>query len=190
MVKKLLTILMVAAVAGASQAADPIKGQEQVRMKTIWNAVYMRMTRQEDAWYDKGEFPKIIHLLRFHNGLEPDNYDVATNLGWMLENVQNWDEALAVYVRYKKLNPKDPDSPFPEANFYFMKKAFAKVPPLLEPSIAKKPHPNSYRILAHAYEKLRMLSDSKRVWETYLKRFPDDGAAKVNLNRVSNQIRK
>jgi hypothetical protein len=88
------------------------------------------------------------------------------------------------------MNPQDPDAAFPEANFYFMKKAFAKVPVLLEPAIVKKPHPNSYRILAHAYDRLKMYGDSKRVWQLYLKRFPDDGAAKQNLKRVSDKLSK
>lgn len=174
--------------ASAFSAAAPKSANE--RMAIIWGSAFARFENQSDAWFDKGEFPKVVNLLRMHSALKPDDYEIATNLGWMLENVENWNEALAVYVRYRKQNPANPDSTFPEANFYFMKKAYAKVPPLLEPSLAKKPQANSYRILAHAYERMQMLHDSKRIWEIYLKRFPNDGAAKVNLKRVNGKIGK
>jgi pentatricopeptide repeat protein len=108
----------------------------------------------------------------------------------MLENVHSWDEALSVYVTYRSSNPNSPDSAWPEANFYFMKKAFAKIPPVLEPKLksAQSPHPNTYRTLAHAYEKLGMLKDARRVWQALVKVAPDDRAAQRNLQRLIEKI--
>lgn len=173
----------------AAVAASASQGTEKERMDAIWGAAAFRMVEQGDVWFDKGEFPKIVQLLRIHNHLEPNNYEIATNLGWMLQNIEMNNEALSVYVRYKNLNPQDPDGPLPEANFYFFKKLYAKVPALLEPSLKKKPHPNSYRLLAHSYDRMNMLADSKRVWELYIKRFPNDDAAKNNLRRVEAKIK-
>jgi tetratricopeptide (TPR) repeat protein len=175
-------------VIGSVFAAPKQKTQKQDRVKAIMGAIHTRIESQSDVWFDKGEFPRVVQLLRVQHGLDPNDYDIATNLGWMLENVEEWNEALAVYVRFRKLNPGDPDASYPEANFYFQKKAYAKVPPLLEPSIDKQPHPNSYRILAHAFERMKMYGDSKRIWQKYLKRFPNDGAAKVNLKRVEGKV--
>jgi hypothetical protein len=36
---------------------------------------------------------------------------------------------------------------------------------------------------------MNMLADSKRVWELYIKRFPNDDAAKNNLKRVEGKIK-
>lgn len=166
-----------------------VASHAQSRMERIYGSMRERIVSQTDHWFDDGEFPRCIHLLRFHNEYEPNDFEVATNLGWLLESTEQWDEALATYVRYKVRNPSDIDASYPEANFYFMKKVYAKVPPLLEPTIAKKPHPNAYRILAHSYEKLGLLSDSKRVWDRYLKIAPDDGAAKRNRERVTEKLR-
>lgn len=174
-------------VASAMAGQDQNKPQAS-RVDAILDAVNSRLAYQTDIWFDGGDFPRVVQLLRIHYGLEPGNYEVATNLGWMLENVEQWNEALAVYVRFRKMNPKDPDATYPEANFYFQKKAYAKVPALLEPSLEKLPHPNSYRILAHSFERMKMFGDSKRIWQKYLKRFPNDQAAKANLKRVEGKV--
>lgn len=185
---RLVMILTLSAVAASGSAGSQAKQSE--RTKAIWETAIERMNRQSDAWYEDGDFPKCIQNLRLTHLLSPDDYEVATNLGWMLENVHEWDEALSVYVNYRVRHPSDPDAAWPEANFYFMQKAYAKVPPILEPSIksARAIHPNVFRTLAHAYDKLGLLKDAKRVWEDLLKHYPDDQAAQSNLKRVSNKI--
>lgn len=160
----------------------------QGRMETIWRSMVGQIEKQADEWFGKGEFPKSTQILRLQFEFEPNDYEVATNLGWMLENVALWDEALAVYIRFRKMNPQDANSPYPEANFYYRRKAYAKVPQLLEPTLAKGPHANSFRTLAHSYEKMNMFADSKRTWEALIKRDPKDEAAKNNLRRVQSKI--
>lgn len=154
------------------------------RIDQIWQAADERMARQVDLWFKDGDYPRLIQLLRFRSELFPGDYEIWTDLGWMLENVEDLAAALSVYRNFRERNPGEKDAPYPEANFYFQKKQFAKVPPLIEPTIGKDPHPNSYRILGHAYEQMGKFQDSARIWETYLKRHPDDEAAKRNLERV------
>ena len=147
------------------------------------------MGRQADVWFKDGDFPRVIQELKFIYALAPNDYDIATNLGWMFENIEEWDKALAVYIKYRKENPSDPDAPFPEAHFYFAKKAYAKVPPILEPSLKMHPHANTFRQLAHAYERLNMLADAKRVWLQYISQDPNDLAAKANLAKVERKMK-
>ena len=161
----------------------------QERIETILNAAQNRMYRQSDYWFEDGDFPRCINLLRFMFRAWPSHYEISTDLGWMLENVENDAEALKVYKEYRKLNPDDPEAAYPEANYYFLKKQYEKVPPIIDPTLAKKPHPNSFRICAHAYERTGKFADSKRVWEMLLKLTPDDGPAKVNLKRVEDKIK-
>ena len=59
---------------------------------------------------------------------------------------------------------------------------------LVVPTLERHLHPNSYRILAHSYERLGRFKDSKRVWEAYLQVHPEDETAKKNLQRVIGKI--
>jgi tetratricopeptide (TPR) repeat protein len=160
------------------------------RVDAIMDLANSRMSTQIDAMFDDGDFPASIALLRLQAEMYPADYDVWTNLGWMEENVEAWDSALATYVRFKRQNPKDPDASLPEANFYFNRKLYAKVPPLLETTIKGKCHPNAYRILARSYEKQDMLTDAVRVYKALTVRDPEDGAAKANLKRVEGKLLK
>lgn len=162
--------------------------RKQARQDVIWDVAHNRFVDQLDYWFEDGDFPRCVQLLRIMADLDPDDYDVATDLGWMLENIELDDEALAVYVRFRKDNPKDADAAFPEANYYFNQGLYAKVPSLLEGSLSMRPHPNSYRILAHAYEKMGQLGDCRRIWSTYLKVNPADETAKANLRRVEGKL--
>jgi len=173
--------------------ATPIPAQspDAKRMRSIESAMMERIAIQNDVWFESGEFPRTVQSLRASHEMFPNDYETVTDLGWMLENLELWGEALATYVQYKHENPDNPDAPYPEAHFYFLKKLYAEIPPLLEPSLnmASPPHPNTYRALAHSYDRLGLLADSKRVWESLLKLAPDDGAAKVNLARVERKIK-
>lgn len=158
------------------------------RLDTVFAAMENRMYRQSDYWWDDGDFPRCVQLLRFMFRLFPKEYEIATDLGWMLENIERNDEALVTYKAFRQENPGNAEAAFPEANFYFMKKQYDKVWPIIAPTLKGNPHPNSYRICAHSYERTDKLKESKAVWEALLNRFPDDGPAKVNLNRVNAKL--
>lgn len=185
--KRIWGILVLCLTIGSAMAQQP----NQSRVDAIWNVAVDRINAQTDIWFEDGDFPRVINICKVMYSLYPADYEVATNLGWMLENIEKWDEALAVYIKYRSENPKDPDAAWPEANFYYMKKAYQKVPPILEPTMkmSRKPHPNSFRTLAHAYERMNQLQDSKRVWQAMIQTFPDDAPAKNNLNRVEKKLR-
>lgn len=153
------------------------------------DALTVRLKEQADYWFEKGDFPRAIAALSVLFNLNPHGYEEATDLGWMLENVQRLDEALAVYVRYTRENPDDPDRGLPEADFYFRQKLYSRVPALLESGVAtKRAHPNSYRVLAHAYDRMGRFRDSLRIWDLLVADHPEDAAAKVNRDRVAKKI--
>ncbi len=163
-------------------------GAAQNRVNAIMGFASDRLSTQIDAMFDDGDFPAVIQLLRVQAEMYPSDYEVWTNLGWMQENVEAYDAALATYVRYKRQNPKDPDAALPEANYYFMKKLYAKVPPLMEPAIKGPCHANAFRILARSYEKQEMLGDAARVYKALIARDPNDLPAKANLRRIEGKM--
>ena len=172
-----------ASVLAISTASSGAQAPSKARLDAIWDAVDDRMARQIDVWFDEGDFPKAINGLTIESYYYPHDYDVVTNLGWMHENVEDWEKALQTYATYRKSNPQDKDAALPEGQYYLMRKQYAKVPPLLEPTLSLHPHPNVYRILARAYERMNKFSDAVRVWKQFLAVYPDDGQGKVNLAR-------
>jgi tetratricopeptide (TPR) repeat protein len=192
---KPFTLVIVGALAATGIAGTPARPAKkaqhpvpQSRVDTIMAFANDRMSTQIDVMFEDGDFPAVISLLRVQAEAYPSDYDVWTNLGWMQENVQAYDTALATYARYRRQNAADPDAALPEATFYFNRRLYAKVPPLMEPTIKGKCHPNAFRILARAYEKQDMLSDAARVYKALSLRDPNDGAAKVNLKRVEGKL--
>lgn len=165
-------------------------GPSSDRLDQIWSYAQDRMERQHDVWFDDGDFPATIQILRFEVQLSPHNYDTVTNLGWMQENIQEWGDAEQTYVRYRMLNGEDPDGPLPLADYYFRRKNYTRIPDLLEPAITRTPppHPNAFRILAHAYEKTGKLQDAERVWKQYVAIAPGDLTAKANLSKVEKKL--
>jgi len=181
-----IAIAVLGPIATAAHAGQTGTG----RLAQIWSYVDARMDQQQDVWFDEGDFPVTIQLLRISSESRPSNYDTWTNLGWMLENVEDWDAAVQIYSRYRDQNPKDPDRALPLGDYYARKREYAPIPAILEPYVHHKPtpHPNLYRILARAYERLGKFQDSKRVWQVYIAASPNDLAAKANLKRVEKKI--
>lgn len=161
---------------------------EDKRQEAIFNAYDSRIVNQIDKWFNDGDFPRCIQILRINHELNPFDYETTTDLGWMLGNIERPDEELQIYIEYRKAYPNYKDAALPEATFYFMKKMYDRIPPILEPKMDMRPHPNNFRILAHAYERTGQLEKSKQTWERYLKLNPNDETAKNNLNRVLKKL--
>jgi tetratricopeptide (TPR) repeat protein len=158
------------------------------RTQAIWDAAYNRMNQQIDVWFDDGDFPRATTLLKVQYELWPSDYEVATNLGWMHQNMQEWEDAQVVYRRYIAENPNDPDRALPMMTYHFQRRQFAEIIPWGEKYLSDKSHANMFRLLATSYERTGKLTESRAVWERYLKRAPNDGAAKRNLERVQKKI--
>ena len=170
--------------------ASGVSGAQDTRQNAIWEAYTSRVIQQVDRWFDDGDFPRCIQILRVNHELNPADYETTTDLGWMLGNIEKPDEELTIYISYRKAYPTLPDAALPEATFYFLKKMYERIPAIVEPKLAMKPHPNNFRILAHAYEKTGQLKKSKETWEMYIKLQPSDETAKNNLNRVVKALEK
>ncbi len=156
----------------------------------IMRAMVQRYSDQKDYWFKDGEFPVVAHALLFDVEWRPYDYDAQTSLGWMYGNMEMYDVELAVYTRYRAAYPKNPEAAYPLAEFYFKKRSYAPVIEILEPTIRMetKPHANSYRLLAHAYDRVGLYKESLAVWETFIKMVPDDAAAKVNRDKVRKKL--
>lgn len=169
---------------GSSQTPAEQSLMTDSRVDAIFEAADVRLRRQGDAWFEYGDYPRVVQLLKKRFAMWPTDFEVATDLGWMQENIQEDAAALETYRQFRRNAPLDPDSAYPEASYYYRHRDWARVPPLIEPTLAGKPHGNSWRILAHSYDRMGRLGDSERVWRAYIAVNPTDEAAKRNLERV------
>lgn len=119
----------------------------------------------------------------------PDDWEAMSDLGWLLESTEREDEALAMYMKYRRDYSTRRDAAYSVVQYWFKKKSYAKIPALVEPELAKKPHPNMYRWLAHAYDRLGRYADSIRVWDALIALVPSDAQAKNNRAKVLGKIK-
>lgn len=162
------------------------KVTETGRMGVIWNAYQDRLASQTDHDFEQGDFPKVIQLLKVQTDMDRQGYERWTDLIWMLGNVEEYAAQIAAARQFRNYNLTNPEAWYPEAEIYFIKRAFVKVIPIMEEAIRLKGtiHPNSYRILANSWTRLGFKSEAIRVWEQMLKRYPNDDRAKVQLDRL------
>ena len=174
---------------GAPKLVTKSEGMaSEARLNEIWDHIDNRFITQSDVWFELGEFPSCVALLKVQTGYSPDDYEMMTNLGWMLENIERYGEARAVYLDFGTRHPKIGDAMFALGLSYSIKKEYAEVIRVLEPTLVNNPSPNTYRTLARSYEMLKKPLDAIRIWELELKRFPNELSAIANIKRVKAKM--
>ena len=160
----------------------------QDRVDEIWGHATNRLVDQLDQSFEDGDFPFVISMLRVSFADEPKNYDTVTSLGWMLENVQEWEQAEDFYKQFRLDNPGNPEAAYPLGFFYYMRKRYTDAERVLEPTVKVAVHANTFRILAKCYERDKKYSEAIRIWEVQIKKWPDDLPAKANIDRVKKKM--
>lgn len=174
---------------GAPKIVTKSEGMaSEARLNEIWDHIDNRFITQSDVWFELGEFPSCVALLKVQTGYSPDDYEMMTNLGWMLENIERNDEARAVYRDFGTRHPKIADAMYALGLSYALKKEYAEAIKVLEPTLVNNPSPNTYRTLARSYEMLKKPLDAIRIWELELKKFPDELSAIANIKRVKAKM--
>lgn len=156
----------------------------------IFGAMDNRLQLQRQAWFDAGRFPVTAQILEFEVLFFPHDYDRVTSLGWMYGNMEMTDEEIRVYNWYRKTFPNDAEAHYPAGEFYFRRREYEKVIPIILPSLSlkNKPHGNSYRILANAYDRLKKYKESMDIWNQFLKIEPNDPTALRNRDKVKKLL--
>lgn len=175
---------------GALSVAQLDKMTSTPGAKKITEAAYWRISNEKDSLFNDGEFPATIGIQSWEILWRPNDYEIVTDLGFMYGNIERPDLELATYVRFREQFPTWAEAAYPEAEFYYKKRSYKPVVKLLEPTLSMnpKPHPNTYRILAHSYDRLGLFKEALGIWEIYIKLAPDDPAAKVNRDKVKAKL--
>ena len=199
MIKQLLTlglaVMAIGAFAQTPSQGDPAKQKsplttESAEVREIFDFMSSRMSRQKDVWFDDGEFRRCIEVLLVEVAWVPADYDAWTSLGWMYGNIEAFHLEIAAYTRFQELFPAEPEAHYPLGEFYYRRRNYVACIGILEPTIGweKKPHANTYRLLAHSFDRIGRFDRALAVWDEYLKLVPDDGAAKMNRQKVADKL--
>lgn len=150
-----------------------------------------RIQRNSDAFFADGQFGAVVEQQRLLCELNIHDEESWSNLHWMYYNIERLDLQWILSRDWAKNNPKYADARYYEALMFFMKRVYAKVPPLLEPAIAgpTSPDPNAYRLLAISYNRLGYWQDAVRVYDKYLAIKPDDATAIANRDRIKSRLK-
>ena len=182
------TVLSVVSLALAASLGAQEGNPDEDRVNTILGLIDDRAMVEMDASFnDTGDYPKSIQLLRIRSRVMPHDEEIITDLIWMLGNVDYMGEAVSEGIRYMNENPQSSDRAFPLAQLYFNMNLFAKVPAILEEDILRDPppHPLTFRMIGHSYRKMGFHKDALRVWEEYLKHYPDDDIIRSHRDRAA-----
>lgn len=183
-------VSVVSLVLAASLGAQEGKPDED-RVNAILELIDERVLVEMDASFsDTGDYPRSIQLLRMRSRIMPHNEGIATDLIWMLGNINYNGEAVSEAIRYMNENPQSPDRAYPLAQLYSEMHLYAKVPAILEEDILRDPppHPLTYRMIGHSYRIMGFHKDALRVWEQCLKNYPDMDIIKSLRDRAAAQV--
>jgi hypothetical protein len=142
-----------------------------------------------DRQFVDGFWEEILPLLRWRREIYPTDYDVVTDLGFLLTSGKKVEEALTLYRQYERDVPTDPDRFLPRGGLFYLQKKWPQVIEALVPTRGTPCHPNNLRMLAKAYEETGDLKNAEATFAEFVKRFPNDGPAKKNLERVRGKLK-
>lgn len=154
------------------------------RAHKIYEEYENNLITLSDRYFHDGQFHEVISILRLRMGMNPSDEQLVGDLVWMLRNVDDYEQAYWLTISFKKDNPNSLGAIMTEAQFYQVLKLWSKIPPILEPVCISSGNRNAYVLLAGAYEYMGMYSEALRVQNARLQEFPDDEAAKRNIQKL------
>lgn len=158
------------------------------RVNLMINIADRVMVEQTDRWFMDGQWDHSIQSLDFRRAMFPDDYDVVTDYGFLLENSDEGERALRAYRAFALVVPNDKDRLLPEASYWFKLRNYTKLIEMLPATLAAKPHPNHYRMLYISYEKTGKLKEAVAICELLLKDYPGDLAAQAKLDGLRKKL--
>lgn len=170
---------------GSAPLAEP--GQK--RAEQIYDLYRDQLAERADRFYHNGEYWNVISMLQLLLGIDPTDSQANADLVYYLRSVERFDLALTQAIRFRSENPSDENAAATEAEIYHVQRIWERIPAVLEPHLETTRSRPIFVLLMRSYEEMGLINEAIRVVETRLTRFPDDGAAKSNLNRLKEKLK-
>lgn len=183
-IRRLALFCALALVVSASAQEAPGRTSE------ILQLIGAHIDEHADDAFQRGDFPLTIQMLRARYELDTSNEEIANNLILVLRSVEDEVGALAVAMRFRESNPNNPDRGLSVAQWYWQMRQYTRIPKILEPDIYRNPppHPNTFRLLGNAYDRMGFYADALRVWELALSVYPTDQTFANNVTKTKRKI--
>lgn len=158
------------------------------RTDAILEEFEAQIYRRIGQHWHAGEFVECLSLYRILHGMHPDDAEISSMVVRMLGNLKRYQEELVEAISFRRAHPNDPVAATTEALLYSVQRLYERIPPLLEPIIDKSQTLDNFVMLARAYEKLGLFAESLRIWETRLRKFPDDLTAVAKIEYLKKLL--
>ncbi len=182
-----ITILVLFVVAGSVFATpSEVPAKSLATIQNIFDSVYDNLAIISDGYWHRGQYPEYVRAARFMAELCPSCIEPYTSGAWLMESLERHDESVAFYNLALERNPKNCSLMHDYALFLFRHKKYERAKPILEEAVAEDCSWESWHLLAHCYERLGRKKDSIDVWESILRKWPENETAAINLKRLKD----
>ena len=160
-----------------TEAVRQVDGISSQIVDNVWSAT--------DHYWHKGDYNRIIALVRVCVEAEPDFTEAWEDAAWLLWSQGDTAAADALLKDAVARNPKNWDLYHELGWHLFRTKRYAQALPYLKRATEMPDTPSMpWKALAHCYDKMGRLDDSIRIWKIVVMRYPKDGVGPINLARV------
>src|SRR2546427_109927 len=100
-----IAILMLAALIAPAHAQKPTESS-RAAVDSLVNGIVDDVHEWMDKHWHKGEYNHIINLAKIAIAVDPTDLDAYSNSGWLLWSMDRDQEAVDLYLKGIKANPK------------------------------------------------------------------------------------
>ena len=154
----------------------------------LWQEAADVLISESDWWWHQGDFEQVIRCREAALFLDPGDVKNYSGIAWLQWNRGRDNEAIRTLKRGVKAAPSDPDAHFELGFHYYRTNRYAPAEEPLRRAVELGGDHLARRAFAHCLEKLGKLRESLEQWEAIVAARPDDGAARVNLERVRKLV--
>jgi len=177
------------AVAAQTSSAPPTDSPppETLRLvQDVYSGVVDELNVRNDLHWHAGKYAEYVRICRLVAEIYPECEDAYSGGAWLMESLNRHDEGVAFLRLGISRNPKSCDLQFELAYFLFRHNRFTDALPYAEEGAHLDCSWHSWHLLAHTYERLGRREDAIKTWRNTIEKWPDDGAAKANLERLNH----
>jgi tetratricopeptide (TPR) repeat protein len=180
-------VALFSSAANAQTAAKmpPSQAASAVQIAGIIEKTTDKLWDQTDAYWHEGDYNRIVDLCRIVAEADPDFTESYANAAWLLWSMGDM-LAADMFLEYGISRSKNKgELLFDFGHHLYNTKRYAQAEPYLARAITyPRASYSAYSSLGHTYRQLGKFDKSIAVWKQAVKKFPNMGAAKTNLDRV------
>jgi tetratricopeptide (TPR) repeat protein len=166
-----------------AKTPESSQGYNETQVQGVSSEVVDILWARTDFWWHQGEWGRVVAEDRFITEIDPQFLLPYSTGGWLLESEGQLTEAKEYYILGAKRNPNKSFLWFSLGFYYFntMKDYPSAIKYFQCAADAPDGGINSWKMLAHSYEKNRQLPQAIAVWIKLQQRYPNDPIVIHNL---------